>query len=117
MNAVIEITHYGANVTYVREATVSPWIAGPISRPESCQHMRDPSVVQSRSSELTNGRLRREVGQDSQKPASGAAAGGAVWLGSRIKTRTTSVHRSKCTLCSCAGSQLTVNLVTSFHPR
>ena len=85
MNAVIEITHYGANVTYVREATVSPWIAGPISRPESCQHMRDPSVVQSRSSELTNGRLRREVGQDSQKPGSGAAAGGAVWLGSRIK--------------------------------
>lgn len=27
MNAVIEITHYGANVTYVREATVSPWLA------------------------------------------------------------------------------------------
>ena len=27
MNAVIEITHYGANVTYVRDATVSQWLA------------------------------------------------------------------------------------------
>jgi hypothetical protein len=117
MNAVIEITHYGANVTYVREATVTPWLAGPISRPESCQHMRDPGIVQSRSGELTSGRLRREVGQDLQKPASGAAARGAVWLGSRIKIRTTSIHRSKCTLCPCAGSQLSVNLVTSFHQR
>jgi hypothetical protein len=27
MDAVIEITHYGANVTYVREATVSLWLA------------------------------------------------------------------------------------------
>ena len=27
MNAVIEITHHVANVTYVRDATVSQWLA------------------------------------------------------------------------------------------
>jgi hypothetical protein len=45
MNAVIEITHYGANVTYVREATVSPWLAGPISRQPSAGGMLRGSWV------------------------------------------------------------------------
>ena len=54
------------------------------ARPESCRHMRDPGVVHSRSSEPTSG-CWREVGQDLQKPASWAAALGAVWLGSKIK--------------------------------
>jgi hypothetical protein len=45
MNAVIEITHYGANVTYVRKATVSPWLAGPISRQPSAGGMLRGSWV------------------------------------------------------------------------
>jgi hypothetical protein len=45
MNAVIEITHYGANVTYVRDATVSQWLAA-TRRPPAIKQVTTSGALQ-----------------------------------------------------------------------
>ena len=89
------------------------------ARPESRQHMRDPGVVHSRSSEPTSGEetLARSRSRLAETRVRGGSTGSSLaWFQNKNPGPHlligTSAH-----LGLCASSQPSVNLVTSFHSR